>query len=71
MKKTFTREQKTTIVYGILYMLFLGAVRQATGSFTPGFVLLALFAILCSVVVFKSGSKTAAKTHFVSHGAAA
>jgi MFS transporter, NNP family, nitrate/nitrite transporter len=56
---------------GFFPPLVLGAVRQATGSFTPGFVLLALFAILCSVVVFKSGSKTDAKTHFVSHGAAA
>jgi cyanate permease len=51
--------------------LVLGAARQATGSFTPGFVLLALFAILCSVVVFKPGSKTDAKTHFISHGASA
>lgn len=56
---------------GFFPPLVLGAVRQATGSFTPGFVLLALFAITCSVVVFKSGSKTDAKTHFVSHGAAA
>jgi len=56
---------------GFFPPLVLGAVRQATGSFTLGFVLLALFAILCSVVVFKSSSKTDARTHFVSHGAAA
>jgi len=49
----------------------LGAVRQTTGSFTPGFALLAIFAIICFVVVFKSGSKPDIKTHLVSHGAAA
>ena len=51
--------------------LVLGAVRQAAGSFTPGFMLPALFAILCFVVIFKSGSKPDIKTHLVSHGAAA
>jgi MFS transporter, NNP family, nitrate/nitrite transporter len=56
---------------GFFPPLVLGAVRQATGSFTPGFVLLALFAITCFVVVFKSGSKPDIKTHLVSHGAAA
>jgi hypothetical protein len=34
-----------------------GAVRQAPGTFTPGFVLLALFAIICFVVLIKSASK--------------
>jgi len=51
--------------------LVLGAVRQETGSFMPGIVLLALFAIICFVVVFKSSSKPDIKTHLVSHGAAA
>jgi cyanate permease len=55
----------------ILPQLVLGAVRRTTGSFTPGFVFLALFAIICFVVVFKSGSKSDIKTHLVSHGAAA
>jgi hypothetical protein len=45
----------------------LGMVRQAMGTFTPGFVLLALFAIICFVVVFKSSSKTNLKTHLTSH----
>jgi len=35
------------------------------------FVFLALFAIICFVVVFKSGSKPNPKTHLISHGAAA
>jgi nitrate/nitrite transporter NarK len=56
---------------GFFPPLVLGAVRQATGSFTPGFVLLALFAIICFVAVFKSGTKPGAKKHLVSHGAAA
>jgi MFS transporter, NNP family, nitrate/nitrite transporter len=56
---------------GFFPPLVLGAVRQATGSFTPGFVLLALFAIICFVVVFKSSSKPDIKTHLVSHGASA
>ncbi|HEY8462033.1 MAG TPA: MFS transporter [Blastocatellia bacterium] len=56
---------------GFFPPLVLGAVRQTTGSFTPGFALLALFAIICFVVAFKSGSKPDAKTHLVSHGAAA
>jgi nitrate/nitrite transporter NarK len=56
---------------GFFPPLVLGAVRQATGSFTPGFVLLALFSIVCFVVIFKSGSKPDIKSHLVSHGAAA
>jgi MFS transporter, NNP family, nitrate/nitrite transporter len=56
---------------GFFPPLVLGAVRQATGSFTPGFVLLALFSIVCFVVIFKSGSKPDVKSHLVSHGAAA
>ena len=56
---------------GFFPPLVLGAVRQATGSFTPGFVLLSLFSIVCFVVIFKSGSKPDIKSHLVSHGAAA
>jgi MFS transporter, NNP family, nitrate/nitrite transporter len=56
---------------GFFPPLVLGAVRQATGSFTPGFVLLALFAILCFVVIFKSGSKPDIKAQLVSDRAAA
>src|SRR6266540_1462261 len=41
------------------------------GTFTLGFALLALFAIICFVVVFKSGSKPDIKKHLVSHGAVA
>jgi NNP family nitrate/nitrite transporter-like MFS transporter len=56
---------------GFFPPLVLGMVRQATGTFTPGFVFLALFAIICFVVVFKSGSKPNPKTYLISHGAAA
>jgi NNP family nitrate/nitrite transporter-like MFS transporter len=56
---------------GFFPPLVLGMVRQATGTFTPGFVFLALFAIICFVVAFKSGSKSGHKTHLFSHGAAA
>jgi NNP family nitrate/nitrite transporter-like MFS transporter len=56
---------------GFFPPLVLGAVRQATGSFTPGFVLLALFAILCFVVIFKADSKPDIKTRLISDGAAA
>jgi len=48
---------------GFFPPLVLGMVRQATGTFTPGFVLLALFAMICFVAVFKSGSKHNPKTH--------
>jgi MFS transporter, NNP family, nitrate/nitrite transporter len=56
---------------GFFPPLVLGAVRQATGSFTPGFALLALFAILCFVVIFKADLKPDIKTHLVSDRAAA
>lgn len=55
---------------GFFPPLVLGAVRQATGTFTPGFALMALFAIICFVVVFKSGSKPGIKSPLLSHGAA-
>jgi nitrate/nitrite transporter NarK len=33
--------------------LIVGGVRQATGAFTVGFILLSLFAVLCLMVVWK------------------
>jgi MFS transporter, NNP family, nitrate/nitrite transporter len=53
---------------GFFPPLVLGAVRQATGAFALGFALLALFAVICFVVAFKSGSKPDTKEHLVSHG---
>jgi len=44
---------------------------QVTGEFTLGFALLALFAVVCFIVVFKSGSNPDPKTQLVSHGASA
>jgi MFS transporter, NNP family, nitrate/nitrite transporter len=41
---------------GFFPPLVLGAIRQVTESFTLGFVLLALFALLCFFVTYKSGS---------------
>lgn len=56
---------------GFFPPLTLGAIRQATGEFTLGFVALAIFAIICFVVAFKSGSRPGDQPHLVSHGAAA
>jgi NNP family nitrate/nitrite transporter-like MFS transporter len=56
---------------GFFPPLVLGAVWQATGSFTPGFALLALFAIVCFVIILKSGSKPDIKPQLVSREAAA
>jgi NNP family nitrate/nitrite transporter-like MFS transporter len=42
---------------GFFPPLVLGAIRQATGAFTLGFVLLAIFAIVCFVVVLKAGAR--------------
>jgi NNP family nitrate/nitrite transporter-like MFS transporter len=55
---------------GFFPPLVLGVVRKATGSFTPGFALLALFAIVCFVATLKSGSKPDIKTNLVSQDAA-
>src|SRR5262245_15038222 len=55
---------------GFFPPLVLGVMRQATGTFTLGFVFLALFAIICFVAVLKSSSKPNHKTHLVSHGVA-
>lgn len=46
---------------GFFPPLVLGAIRQATESFTLGFVLLALFALLCFFVTYKSGSAATAQ----------
>jgi NNP family nitrate/nitrite transporter-like MFS transporter len=56
---------------GFFPPLALGAVRQATGSFTLGFVLLGIFALLCLAVVYKSGSPPSQKDQIVSHRAPA
>jgi len=56
---------------GFFPPLVLGAVWEATGTYAPGFVLLALFSVICFIVVFKSGSKPGIKTHLVSNGAPA
>jgi NNP family nitrate/nitrite transporter-like MFS transporter len=44
---------------GFFPPLVLGALRQATGSFTGGFVLLALFAVLCLAVCWIVGGRPA------------
>lgn len=41
---------------GFFPPLIVGSVRQATGAFTWGFILLSLFSILCMVVALKVGS---------------
>lgn len=41
---------------GFFPPLVLGAVRQATGAFTLGFILLAVFAVICLIVARKIGS---------------
>ncbi|QQS48812.1 MAG: NarK/NasA family nitrate transporter [Acidobacteriota bacterium] len=41
---------------GFFPPLVLGAIRKSTGSFTFGFVLLGLFALLCLAVAYRSGS---------------
>jgi NNP family nitrate/nitrite transporter-like MFS transporter len=42
---------------GFFPPLLLGAVRQTTGSFTLGFVFLGLFALLCLLVVARTGMR--------------
>ena len=54
---------------GFFPPLVLGAVRQATGSFTLGFVLLGLFSFFCLLVIYKSGSQSKPKGRLVSQGA--
>jgi NNP family nitrate/nitrite transporter-like MFS transporter len=54
---------------GFFPPLVLGAVRQATGTFTLGFVLLGLFSLLCLVVIYKSGSQPTQKGRLVSQSA--
>ena len=45
---------------GFFPPLVLGAIRQATSSFTWGFILLALFSLLCFLVSYKAGSQPTA-----------
>lgn len=56
---------------GFFPPLVLGTIRQATGTFTLGFVLLSLFSLICLAVVYKSGSQAKPKGQLVSHGAPA
>jgi len=46
---------------GFFPPLLLGSVKQATGSFTWGFILLAAFAIFCLFVLWKANSPAARK----------
>lgn len=54
---------------GFFPPLLLGAVRQATGTFTLGFVLLGLFSLLCLLVIYKSGSQSTPNGRLVSQSA--
>jgi NNP family nitrate/nitrite transporter-like MFS transporter len=54
---------------GFFPPLVLGAVRQATGSFTLGFILLGLFSFFCLLVIYKSGSQPTPKGRLVSQSA--
>lgn len=53
---------------GFFPPLVLGAIRQAVGEFTLGFALLAIFAIVCFIVAFRSGSKPGDQRHPVLRG---
>jgi NNP family nitrate/nitrite transporter-like MFS transporter len=53
---------------GFFPPLALGAIHQATGSFTLGFVLLGLFALFCLAVAYKSGSRVGPSGQLVSQG---
>lgn len=46
---------------GFFPPLVVGGVKQATGAFTWGFVLLSVFALICLLVILKSGSRPARK----------
>lgn len=43
---------------GFFPPLVLGGIKQITGSFTGGFILLAVFAIFCFLIVWQVGTKT-------------
>jgi NNP family nitrate/nitrite transporter-like MFS transporter len=46
---------------GFFPPLVLGALRQVTGTFTLGFILLAIFALVCFIVILKSGARGGAQ----------
>lgn len=56
---------------GFFPPLVLGAIRQATGTFTYGFVLLGVFALICLAVAYKSGSPTNPTSQLISRRATA
>jgi NNP family nitrate/nitrite transporter-like MFS transporter len=56
---------------GFFPPLLLGLIRQITGTFTPGFILLGVFALVCLAVIYKSESQTRPKDKLVSRSATA
>lgn len=53
---------------GFFPPLIVGGVRQATGAFTWGFVLLSLFSIVCLMVVWKNSARVPGSRASQSHG---
>jgi NNP family nitrate/nitrite transporter-like MFS transporter len=51
---------------GFFPPLVLGAIRQSTGAFTLGFVLLSGFSLICLAVVYKSGPRAKSRGQLVS-----
>ncbi|MBP6821207.1 MAG: NarK/NasA family nitrate transporter [Acidobacteria bacterium] len=56
---------------GFFPPLLLGTIRQSTGSFTWGFILLSIFSLICLAVVYQSGSQARPKGQFASQSATA
>ncbi|MCI0388757.1 MAG: MFS transporter [Acidobacteria bacterium] len=54
---------------GFFPPLVLGAIRQTTGTFTLGFILLGIFSLICLAVVYVSGSQPAQPGDIVSRSA--
>jgi NNP family nitrate/nitrite transporter-like MFS transporter len=52
---------------GFFPPLVLGTIKQATGSFTLGFILLSVLAVICLLVAFLTG-KTGGKVGFFNPG---
>jgi nitrate/nitrite transporter NarK len=52
---------------GFFAPLILGAIHYSTGNFTPGFVVLAIFALICFAVALKSSTVSA--TESLAHAA--
>jgi NNP family nitrate/nitrite transporter-like MFS transporter len=56
---------------GFFPPLVLGAIHQATGSFTLGFVLLSIFSLFCLAVIYNFGSQPNQPERVSSHSAPA